>query len=63
LSLWQNLLCVLVAIVGAALSYRFVENPVRRNKFLQKQPLVSIAMGIGLILITIGIAQWQLSVH
>jgi peptidoglycan/LPS O-acetylase OafA/YrhL len=63
LYLWQNLLCVLVAIVGAALSYRFVENPVRKNKFLQKQPLVSVAMGIGLILITIGIAQWQLSIH
>jgi hypothetical protein len=24
---------------------------------------VSVAMGIGLILITVGIAQWQLSVH
>ncbi len=63
LSLWQNLLCVLVAIVAAALSYRFVETPVRRSQFLLKRPLVSVAMGIVLILVTIGIAQWQLWIH
>ncbi len=63
LALWQNLLCVLVAIVAADLSYRFVENPVRRSRFLQARPLVSVAMGIGLILVTLGIAQWQLSIH
>ena len=63
LSLWQNLLCVVVAIVAAALSYRFVETPVRRSQFLLKRPLVSVAMGIVLILVTIGIAQWQLWIH
>jgi peptidoglycan/LPS O-acetylase OafA/YrhL len=63
LPLWQNLMWVLVAIVAAALSYRFIENPVRRSTYLSKRPLVSVAMGIALILITIGIAQWQISAH
>jgi peptidoglycan/LPS O-acetylase OafA/YrhL len=63
LSLEKNLLWVLVAIVGAALSYRFVENPIRKNNFLQGRPIVSVGMGIVLILVTIGVAQWQLSTH
>ena len=63
LPLWQNLMWVLVAIVAAALSYRFIENPVRRSTYLSKRPLVSVALGIALILITIGIAQWQISAH
>jgi peptidoglycan/LPS O-acetylase OafA/YrhL len=63
LLLWQNLLCVLAAIVGAALSYQFVENPIRRNRFLQKRPILSIALGIALILSVIGVAQWQISIH
>jgi peptidoglycan/LPS O-acetylase OafA/YrhL len=63
LKLWENLLCVLVAIIGAALSYRLVENPIRRNAFLSARPWLSVAMGAVLILGTIAVAQWQISVH
>jgi peptidoglycan/LPS O-acetylase OafA/YrhL len=63
LTVWQNLLWVLVAVVAAALSFRFIENPIRKSTYLQQRPLASVAMGLVLIGLTIGLAQWQISSH
>jgi peptidoglycan/LPS O-acetylase OafA/YrhL len=44
-----NLLLLAVALVLSVLTYRFVENPVRRSRFLARRPRTSIAIGLGLV--------------
>jgi peptidoglycan/LPS O-acetylase OafA/YrhL len=41
---------ILIAIVLAALSYYFVENPIRRSALLKRSGITSLALGLALIL-------------
>ncbi len=44
-----NLLLLAVALVLSVLTYRTVENPVRRSRFLARRPRTSIAIGLTLV--------------
>lgn len=63
LTVWQNLGWVLFALVLSMISYRLIENPIRKARVLVARPLLSIALGVCLILGSLAIAQWQLSSH
>ncbi len=54
---------VLLTIVASALTYRLVENPVRRAKVLTKRTGLSLATGVLLVALTIFLAQWQIASH
>jgi peptidoglycan/LPS O-acetylase OafA/YrhL len=63
LSRWQNTGLLLIAVVASALSYRLVENPIRRARVLRSRTGLSLAIGAALILGTIAVAQWQIATH
>jgi peptidoglycan/LPS O-acetylase OafA/YrhL len=63
LSGWQNTGLLVIAVVACALSYRLIENPVRRARVLTSRTGLSLAMGAALILGTIVVAQWQIAAH
>ena len=63
LAVWQNLLWVMVALVLSMITYRLVENPIRRAPALVKRPVVSILLGACLILASLAVAQWQIHAH
>jgi peptidoglycan/LPS O-acetylase OafA/YrhL len=63
LSVGQNLLWVLAALGASMISYRLIENPVRRAGVLIKRPVVSIALGLCLIGASLGVAQLELQNH
>jgi peptidoglycan/LPS O-acetylase OafA/YrhL len=48
----ESAVLVLVAIVIADLTYRLIENPIRRSHYLREHPLSSIALGAGLVGVT-----------
>jgi peptidoglycan/LPS O-acetylase OafA/YrhL len=54
---------ILLAIVASAMTFRFVENPVRRAHVLSSRPILSLAIGATLILGTIAVAQAQIASH
>lgn len=54
---WQTTGLLLLTILASTLSYRLVENPVRRARSLAASPGRSLAVGAGLIVITIALAQ------
>ena len=49
----QNLWWLLVALVASVLSYRLIENPVRRSRFLARRRVVSVGIGITLVVVTV----------
>jgi peptidoglycan/LPS O-acetylase OafA/YrhL len=53
---------LLLTIVASALTYRLVENPIRRARSLAARPGLSLAVGAALIAVTVAVAQW-FSVH
>jgi peptidoglycan/LPS O-acetylase OafA/YrhL len=57
LSGWQTTGLLLLTIVASTLTYRLVENPVRRAQSLTARPGLSLALGAALIAITIALAQ------
>ncbi len=57
MSWWQTAGLLLLAILASALSYRLVENPVRRARSLTARPGLSLAVGAALIAITVAVAQ------
>jgi peptidoglycan/LPS O-acetylase OafA/YrhL len=57
LSGWQTTGLLMLTILASTLSYRLVENPVRRARSLAARPGLSLAVGAALIAITIGLAQ------
>jgi peptidoglycan/LPS O-acetylase OafA/YrhL len=63
LSVGQNLLWVLAALGASMISYRLIENPIRRADPLVKRPLVSVALGLCLIGASLGVAQLELNNH
>jgi peptidoglycan/LPS O-acetylase OafA/YrhL len=63
LPVWENLLLVVLALAVSAVTYRLLENPVRRAKVLQHRTMVSILGGAALIVVAFGFAQIQLQAH
>ena len=63
LSAFQNAGWVLLTVVASAITYRFVENPVRRSKLLASRTVLSLALGVLLVGLTIFLAQWQITLH
>ena len=55
---WQTTGLLLLTILASTLSYRLVENPVRRARSLTARPGLSLAVGAALIAVTIAVAQW-----
>jgi peptidoglycan/LPS O-acetylase OafA/YrhL len=60
---WQSTALLAVAVAASALSYSFLENPVRRARVLNSRTGLSLAMGAALIVATILVAQWQIAEH
>jgi len=58
-----NLLLLAVALVLSVLTYRIVENPVRRSRFLARRPRTSIAIGLTLVAGSILFASWAIVRH
>jgi peptidoglycan/LPS O-acetylase OafA/YrhL len=63
LSALQNTGLVLLTVLASALTYRLVENPIRRSKFLAPRTGLTLAIGAILVGLTIFVAQWQIAVH
>jgi peptidoglycan/LPS O-acetylase OafA/YrhL len=57
LSGWQTTGLLLLTILASTLSYRLVENPIRHARSLAARPGAGLAVGAGLIAITIALAQ------
>ena len=53
----------MVALVLSMITYRLVENPIRRAPALVKRPVVSVLLGACLILASLAVAQWQIHAH
>lgn len=63
LSSVQNTGLLVLAVVASALTYRLVENPVRRAKFLASRTRLSLVIGVALMVSTIFIAQCFIATH
>ena len=63
LSAFQNTGWVLLTVVASAITYRLVENPVRRAKVLAPRTGLSLLIGVILVGLTIFLAQWQIVSH
>jgi peptidoglycan/LPS O-acetylase OafA/YrhL len=63
LSRWQNTGLLLIAVIASALSYRLVENPIRRARVLTSRIGLSLAIGAALIVGTILLAQCFIATH
>lgn len=63
LSAIQNTGLLLLALAATAITYRLIENPVRHARVLARRTGLTLAIGAILIIVTIGIAQWQIATH
>ncbi len=63
LSVGENLPWVLMALVVAAVSYRFVENPIRRSAALARLRFASLGLGGALIGVTMLAAALEIGAH
>lgn len=65
LTLPARLGLVLLSLGIAAISYRFVENPVRHSRLLTVRPVYSIVMAVGLTFVGLGLALawWHVSIR
>jgi peptidoglycan/LPS O-acetylase OafA/YrhL len=63
LSLGTSLSLVAVAIALSCITYVVVENPIRYAKRLVAKPARSLAVGIGLILVSLGVASAEIASH
>ena len=54
---------VLLTIVASAITYRLVENPVRRARMLTQRTGWTLVLGLVLIGATLFLAQWQIASH
>lgn len=59
----DNLGWVGLALVIAAVSYRFVENPIRRSRWLSSRSMASMMMGVTVVAVTIAVASVFLAQH
>jgi peptidoglycan/LPS O-acetylase OafA/YrhL len=53
LSFGQNLWWLFIALLVSVASYRLIENPIRRSRFLARRRGVSVGVGIALVLATL----------
>ncbi len=60
---WDNVLLILGSVVLAALTYRFIENPVRHSGFLAARRWASLIVGLCLITATLTVATVELNGH
>jgi peptidoglycan/LPS O-acetylase OafA/YrhL len=60
---WDNIALLLGAGILAALTYQFIENPVRHNKFLVSRRWASLALGACLIAASFTVATVELNGH
>jgi peptidoglycan/LPS O-acetylase OafA/YrhL len=63
LSATQNAGLLLLALAATAVTYRFIENPVRHARALARHTGLTLAIGVFLIVATIAIAQCQIAQH
>lgn len=63
LSAMQNAGLLLLAVAATAITYRLVENPVRRARVLATRTKLTLAIGVVLVIVTVGTAQWQIATH
>ena len=63
LPVWDNIALLLGAGILAALTYEFIENPVRHNKFLVSRRWASLALGVCLIAASLTVAAVELNRH
>jgi peptidoglycan/LPS O-acetylase OafA/YrhL len=63
LSATQNTGLLLLALAATAITYRLVENPVRHAHVLARRTGLTLAIGAILIIVTVGIAQWEIATH
>ena len=60
---WDNVVLILGSVVLAALTYRFIENPVRHSGFLAARRWASLIVGVCLIAATLTVATVELNGH
>ena len=60
---WDNVVLILASVVLAALTYRFIENPVRHSRFLAARRWASVIVGVCLIAATLTVATVELNGH
>ena len=63
LSAMQSTGLLVLAVAATAITYRLVENPVRRARILATRTTLTLAIGVVLIVVTVGTAQWQIATH
>jgi peptidoglycan/LPS O-acetylase OafA/YrhL len=63
LSVIQNTGLILLALVATAITYLLIENPVRRAHFLATRTRLTLAIGAVLVIVTVGMAQWEIATH
>ena len=63
LSAAQSTGLLLLALAATAITYRLIENPVRHARVLATHTGLTLAIGAFLIIVTVGIAQWQIATH
>jgi peptidoglycan/LPS O-acetylase OafA/YrhL len=61
LSATQNTGLLLLALAATAITYRLIENPARHARVLAQRTRLTLAIGAILIIVTVGIAQWQIA--
>lgn len=61
LGVFERVALVFLGLLLAACSYYVVERPVRRSSFLAKHSLVTIALGAGLVIGVLWVADWTLA--
>lgn len=63
LSATQSTVLLLLALAATAITYRLIENPVRHARVLARHTGLTLAIGAVLIIVIVGIAQWQIATH
>jgi peptidoglycan/LPS O-acetylase OafA/YrhL len=56
---WDNVLLLVLAALLAALTYRFIENPLRHARFLRRRRWASLIMGVCLIAATLAVTTYE----
>jgi peptidoglycan/LPS O-acetylase OafA/YrhL len=59
----QNTGLLALATAATAITYRFLENPVRRARVLATRTRLTLTIGVVLVIVTVGMAQWQIATH
>ena len=59
----QNTGLILLALAATAITYRLIENPVRRARVLATRTRLTLAIGAILVIVTVGTTQWQIATH